>query len=588
MTSNPLVRPGAPFELTEIETPHGAARLYKNALPSLQDVYRYAERFAERDFIVYEGERWSFGTCLGKAKTLSHALVKKFDIGPGDRVGLVMRNYPDWAVAFLAISGANAVPTLINSWGTGDDISYCLGLTECKLVIADASCLHRLASAGPVDIPVILVRPQKKYKTKVKSHDFDKLTKKPSDGEWPEQGRPDDPALILFTSGTTGRPKAALFSHRAAIAGLMNVQYSGGLIGLEVMARAQAAGQEISMPADFQHSVVSAFPLFHISGYQTVFLNNLATGGKVVMMHKWDPQRALELIDEEKATAFNGVAAMIWDLLNLPNIGDYQTAQLISLGGGGAAIPPQYVDIITQNFPNALPGTGYGLTEASGTMTVIIGRDYEAHSGSVGRAVPIMDIKLCDDDDLPVATGEVGEIWAKGPTLMSEYWNNKEATAEAITPEGWLKTGDLGSMDADGYLWIQGRKKDIVISGGENISCVEVEAACTDHPDIREAAAFGLPDERMGEALAVALVPRDGVAVEADDIKTFLSENLASFKVPKYIFVQQDPLPRNASGKVDKPLIRKIYLEVVSQEESTNSDTKSIGQRILSWVSPQT
>ncbi|MEO6628171.1 MAG: AMP-binding protein, partial [Aquihabitans sp.] len=357
----------------------------------------------------------------------------------------------------------------------------------------------------------------------------------------------DDDATILYTSGTTGRPKGAVSTHRAIVQALMGFSCK---VTIDGMRRPDEAAGRTGAP-----SFILIVPLFHVTGNVPVLLGSLASGLKLVIMHKWDPERALQLIEREKVTNFVGVPTQSWDLLEHPRFADYDTSSLASVGGGGAPAPPQLVGRVAGSFKAARPNIGYGMTETNAYGPGNSGTDYETHPTSTGRSTPILKLEIRDPEANPVPVGERGEIWMKGPNLIRGYWNRPEATAETLV-DGWLRTGDLGRVDEEGFVYIEDRVKDMILRGGENVYSAEVEAAIYEHPGVYEAAVFGVPHERLGEEVAVAIVPREGVTIDPDELTAFLAARISPFKVPTRIITFTEPLPRNPAGKIMKRDLR--------------------------------
>ena len=358
---------------------------------------------------------------------------------------------------------------------------------------------------------------------------------------------PEDDATILYTSGTTGRPKGAVSTHRAVVQALMGF---GCKTSIEGLRRPEEAAGTTGPPV-----FILIVPLFHVTGNVPVMLGSLASGLKLVIMHKWDPGRALELIEREKVTHLVGVPTQSWDLLEHPDFDRFDTSTLVSVGGGGAPAPPQLVGKVGERFSSAKPQIGYGMTETNAYGPGNSGTDYETHPTSTGRTTPIMQVEIRDPDLHPLPHGELGEIWMKGPNLIRGYWNKPEATAETIV-DGWLRTGDLGRMDEEGFVYIEDRAKDMILRGGENVYSAEVEAAIYEHPAVYEAAVFGLPHERLGEEVAVSIVPREGETIDPEELRSFLRDHLAPFKIPSQVFIHEEALPRNPAGKILKRQLR--------------------------------
>jgi long-chain acyl-CoA synthetase len=361
--------------------------------------------------------------------------------------------------------------------------------------------------------------------------------------------RPDDDATILYTSGTTGRPKGAVSTHRAVVQAVWSYACRSVVQRLRRPDEAEAAAAQ---PPAF----ILIVPLFHVTGCVAVFLSCALAGIKLVMMRKWSPERALELIERERITNFVGVPTQAWDLMESPRFGDFDTSSLVNVGGGGAPAPPALVARVDDGFARGRPSIGYGMTETNAYGPQNSGDDYIERPSSAGRALPTLLVEVRGADGRSVPVGEQGEIWFKGPTLIRGYWNRPEATAETIV-DGWLRSGDVGHLDEDGFIYVEDRVKDLVLRAGENVSCAEVEAAIYEHPAVHEAAVFGVPHERLGEEVAVAVVPKAGQALDPDDLRRHVADRLAAFKVPTKVIVTADRLPRNAAGKILKRELRE-------------------------------
>jgi long-chain acyl-CoA synthetase len=356
---------------------------------------------------------------------------------------------------------------------------------------------------------------------------------------------PEMDATILYTSGTTGHPKGAVSTHRAVVS---------ALLAFACRAAVNAA-MTPPKPHPYPTSFILVVPLFHVTGCVPVMLSCFASGAKLVMMYKWDPARALELIERERVTQFVGVPTQSWDLLECPDFARRDTASLLSVGGGGAPAPPELVRRVDQSFRAARPGIGYGMTETNAYGPGNSGDDYLRKPTSCGRVVPVVELRVTDAEGRTLGPDEVGEIWFRGPNLIRGYWNKPEATAETIV-DGWLRSGDIGRIDDEGFVYVQDRAKDMVLRAGENVYCAEVEAAIYEHPDVYEAAVYGLPHERLGEEVAVSIVTRPGASLEPEALRRFLARHLAPFKIPTRIDVRGDALPRNPAGKILKRALR--------------------------------
>jgi long-chain acyl-CoA synthetase len=536
---------GAPFELTEVEIDGRKQTVYLNTPPSLRALFEASRARGEQIFLVYEDERLSFADFMSRTDALAATLVERYGIQPGDRVSIAMRNYPEWVIAFAAITSIGAISVSQNAWWTTEELDYALRDSGSRVVVADRERAERIAPLlGNLEVSVIVVRDDGPPMTGVDRWDDVVL----EGAAMPDvRVDPDMDATILYTSGTTGHPKGAVSSHRAVLSALM-------AFGCRAAVNA-AQGGGPPKGHDFPTSFILIVPLFHVTGCVAVLLSCVLSGAKLVVMYKWDPSRALELIERERVTNFVGVPTQSWDLLECPDFESRDTASLLAVGGGGAPAPPELVRRVDKGFSAARPTIGYGMTETNAYGPGNSGDDYIRKPTSAGRTVPPVRMRVTDDDGNPLGSGEVGEIWFSSPSLIRGYWNRPEATAETIV-DGWLRSGDIGMIDEEGFVYVQDRAKDMVLRAGENIYCAEVEAAIYEHPDVYEAAVFGVPHERLGEEVAAAVVPRDGRTIDADSLRGFLREHVAAFKIPTQIVFHAEQLPRNPAGKILKRQLR--------------------------------
>ncbi|HEX4863705.1 MAG TPA: class I adenylate-forming enzyme family protein [Acidimicrobiales bacterium] len=554
-----VTAPGQLFEVAPITVAGVEYNAFKNAPGSLRDLFSLARGYGDKTFLVYENERWSFADVLGQVDALASLLVESYHVGRGDRVAIGMRNFPEWVVSFAAITSIGAISVSLNAWWVEHELDYALGDCGAKVLIADEERVGRTRDACKrLDVSVIGVRCSPS--TEVDRWE-DVL---PLGAPLPDVavGSEDD-ATILYTSGTTGSPKGAVSTNRAVLQALMGFACRA----MVERARQQEAGGETTeggSAADLAEAAEQSFilvvPLFHVTGCVPVMLSCFAFGMKLVMMHRWEPDRALELIERERITTFVGVPTQSWDLLESPRFPEFDTSSLRAVGGGGAPAPPALVKRGAGSFSKGLPNIGYGMTETNAYGPGNSGKDYVDHPTSTGRPTPILEISIRDPDGDPVPTGQSGEIWLKSPSLIRGYWGKPDETA-AVFVDGWLRTGDLGRMDSDAFLYIEDRLKDMILRAGENVYCAEVEAALYEHPAVYEAAVFGLPHPRLGEEVAAVVVPKTGVTVGADELQKHVGERLAPFKVPSRVAITESSLPRNAAGKVLKTDLRDRFAD---------------------------
>jgi long-chain acyl-CoA synthetase len=544
--------PGQPFELGEQVVDGVDYRTFKHAPPTLGQVFAGA-RDQTGTFLVYEDERWTFDETMRHVDALAHALVHRFGIGKGDRVGIAMRNLPEWIVSFAAILSIGAVSVSLNAWWTETEVDYAIGDSGLSLLLADPERIERAHDAAHRrEIPMIVVRADGIEPVPTGVHRYGDVVT--LGDPMPEvEVDPGDDATILYTSGTTGFPKGAVSTHRAVTQSMMAFWAGATILS------ARKGGDNPLAGGGNPPCFILIVPLFHVTGCVPVMLSCFGMKMKLVMMHRWDPETALRLIEAEKVTAFVGVPTQSWDLLESPSFAKYDTSSLATIGGGGAPAPVKLVDRVEKGFSRGRPNIGYGMTETNAFGPGNSGDDYVTHPTSTGRArTTIMDTEIRDEDGRPVPVGERGQIWMKGPNLIRGYWNKPEATAETLV-DGWLASGDLGRVDEEGFLYIEDRAKDMVLRAGENVYCAEVESAIYDHPGVYEAAVFGVPHERLGEEVACVIHRQPDSDLTADELRDFLAGTLAAFKIPSRIAFSEERLPRNPSGKILKRELRTTY-----------------------------
>jgi long-chain acyl-CoA synthetase len=542
-----ITGPGGPYEITEAVIRGERLRVFKNTPPSLRSLFDLGRARGDKTFLVYEDETWSWAETMRHVDALGAALVHHFGVAPGDRVAIAMRNYPEWIIAFAAITSVGGIAVSLNAWWTADETDFGLRDSGSRVLIADPERVERAAETlSAAGIRAIAVRSSDATLLPAGAERYEDVVQL----GMPMPDVAIDPhadATILYTSGTTGRPKGAVSTHHAVLSALLCFGCQAALRNLLY----PETGQRKPHPTSF----ILAVPLFHVTGCVAVMLSCVAAGCKLVIMHKWNAERALELIEREQITNFVGVPTMSWDLLESPDFARRDTSSLKSVGGGGAPAPPELVRRIDRGFRNGAPGIGYGMTETNAYGPQNAGPEYLRRPTSCGRTVPVVEIRVTDERGTPLPTGAVGEIWFRGPNLIRGYWNRPDATAETIV-DGWLRSGDLGRTDEEGFLYVEDRAKDMVLRAGENVYCAEVEAAIYEHPAVYEAAVFGLPHQRLGEEVAVSVYLKPGAQLATDELQQHVRARLAAFKVPSIVEFADGPLPRNASGKILKRQIR--------------------------------
>ncbi len=559
-----LTAPGARFEIEEMPIRGIMTKVWKNAPPTLRDVFQNSRAFPDREFLVLDDDR---ATYEGFARaTIALARQLQADgVQKGDRVAVVMRNLPEWPVAFFAGVLVGAIVTPLNAWWTGAELEYGLADSGSKVLIVDDERLERLAEHLPKlpDLKVI-------YAARLTGEPADPRVRRIEDvigavnnwGSLPDQTLPDvelgpeDDATILYTSGTTGRPKGALGTHR-------NMTSNIGAGGISATRNFLRSGE--SLPESDPHKIpqrvtLLVVPFFHATGLSATLAPTMNGGGKIVLMRRWDAEPAMRLIEREKVSSTGGVPTIAWQLIEHPARAKYDLSSLVAVTYGGAPSAPELVRKIGETFPGSAPGNGWGMTETTATFTSHLGKDYENRPDSAGPAAPVGEMHVRDPADgatiLPA--GSVGELWCKGPQVVKLYWNKPEATAETFV-DGWLRTGDLARIDEEGFLFIIDRAKDMLIRGGENIYCVEVENVLYEHPAVMDAALVGIPHKTLGEEPGAVVHLKPGTTATESELRAFVRQRLAGFKVPVKVAFWPETLPRNANGKILKTELKKVF-----------------------------
>ena len=512
-------------------------------IPSL--LRTFCKLNAEEEALVAGDERFTFAQLDEISERLAHALVAR-GIAKGDRVGIAMRNCPAWIVGYMAIVKAGGVATLLNGWWEAHELQHALELTEPALILADVPRAKRLAQC-PRAFPVVSLAVEQPIESALAEllSGADLATPLP-------EIAPEDDATILFTSGSTGEAKGAVSTHRAVTTA--TYAYATGLMCL--LGVLTDAGRAPATPPRTLLSV----PLFHVSGEVPVMLNSFVVARCMVVMPKWDAGEAMRLIEREKITYFVGVPTMSLELMTHPDRDKYDLSSLRDITAGGAPRPVSHVERLKSEFPEAQPALGYGLTETNAAGFSNFWGNYAAKPASTGRAqVPYIEAAILGEGDRHLQTGEVGEIAIRSAANITGYWRNPEATEALFTPDGYIRTGDVGYLDEDGYLFIVDRKKEIIIRGGENISAAEVEAECYACPAVAEVAVFGTSDERLGEVPVAVIYVRDGQSLSEEDLRSFLENRIAKFKIPERIIFSPEPLPRLGTGKIDRRSLKTQY-----------------------------
>jgi long-chain acyl-CoA synthetase len=561
-----LTGPGGMFEVATEDVLGRELQVYKDRMRSLREIPQAAvARGDERTFLVHGDRSWGFRAFAEEANGVAHALVDRYGVAPGDRVAVLAQNNPEWCLAFWATVSVGGVLVGLNGWWKTDEIVYGLNDSGAKILVADRKRFERiadqldqvpglehvfLADAAPDDFADAVAATG----SKATLHRFDELTGEPSERFPDVPIDEDDAAVIFYTSGTTGRPKGAISTHRSMLANLQNTLFTA--VSGSMLAAAEGGDAGFTVSGETVSLLTS--PLFHVSGCHSGLVVSYLAGVKIVIPEgRFNPTAALELIQQHGVTIWATVPTMVWRVCELPNRHDFDTTSVTSVAFGGSPSADELQRKIRETFPNVRStSNAYGLTETSSVATVLTGPDALRKPNSVGPPVPTVEISIQGPGGAVLPTGTAGEVCVRGPILMKGYWGKPEATAEAIDPEGWLHTGDIGVLDDEGFLTITDRMKDMIIRGGENIYCVEIENRLVEHPAIADAAVIGVPHAELGEEVKAVVQVEPGQELTVDDVRAWVRAELADFKVPVYVDIQPGTLPRNASGKLLKNVLR--------------------------------
>jgi len=548
-----LTGPDGDFEVTTIDVRGNPTRIYKNAPPSLREFWLGSAEFSERDYIVYEDERWTYGHAHSEVAAVASWLAAQ-GIQPGDRVAIAMRNFPEYMLIYWAIVSMGAVVVGMNAWWVGPEMVYGIKDSEPKVIFGDQERLERLMahrSEVPEPMPMLVGLRMQKPMEGVVSYEEQV---RPHQGELPEVTiDPDSDACIFYTSGTTGNPKGAQQTHRGCVTNVMNLAFWATCTAQVQVLTGKIAAEDLENPPVGVSLVTT--PLFHVTANNCVAQGATASGGKIVLMYKWDAGKAMELIEREGVTSMSGVPVMSRELISHPDFPNRDTSSLLALGGGGAQLQPDLVGRIDESVATARPSTGFGMTETCGIITAISGDFFVDKPESCGPVMPTFESQVIDDEGNALPRGQVGELAVRGAPVIRGYLNRPDATAEEIV-DGFLRTGDLAKIDEDGFVYIVDRKKDMVLRGGENVYCAEVESALFDHDAVAECVVFGVADDRLGEEVGACVVVKPDATLTAEDLRAHCGARISKHKVPRYIWLQSESLPRNANGKFLKRELR--------------------------------
>jgi long-chain acyl-CoA synthetase len=562
-----LNQPGSMFETAEADVNGVRTKIWAAAPPTLRDIFNAAAAFGPRDHLVFEGERVTVDAFRAAAARFAARLAAD-GVQKGDRVALAMRNLPEWPVAFWGAVLAGAIVTPLNAWWTGPELEYALRDSGASVLAADAERYARLRPHLP-DCAAL----RKLYVSRAAPGFTDENAGGPqavrlenvsgAPDAWARLPppvlacvplAPDDDVAIFYTSGTTGKPKGAVSSHRNVISNMFNASSS----------YARAFVRRGAVPPAPDPAVQKAFlisvPFFHVTGCFATMIPALMGGHKLVMQRRWNADEALPLMQKERVTSFGGVPAVVWQVVDHPRIGDYDLSTVETVAYGGAPSAPELVERVRQRFPRAQQRQGWGMTETTATAISNAAEDYERRPASCGVPPATGEAKIMSSDGHELPRGAAGELWYRGPVVVRGYWNDPQATAQTFSG-GWLKTGDIARMDDEGFVYIVDRARDMLIRGGENIYCIEVENVIEAHPAVSDAAVIGRPHPSLGEEPVAVVCLKPGALASAGDIRGWTAQRLAAFKVPAEVIIRPEPLPRNANGKIVKRDVKRLVDE---------------------------
>ena len=544
-----LTGAGESHEIIELEAAGVVQRVFANLPETFEEFFRINKSDATQ--YVYGEERYSYNEIYSRACNLGSALIGRYGIKKGDRVAIGMRNYPEWAISFEAITSIGAVAVALNAMWEGQELKAALDNSGSRLVIADSERIDQLDKVlgHESNIDIVSVRDDKERHIAI--NELIDTRDSCSMPQVRELGA-DDLATILYTSGSTGRAKGAVSTTRNVLNAIMSYELES-LITLEIKG-------EVEEPLPFQISMLLGVPLFHVAGLHSVLLASFKQQRKIVAMRKWEPEKAVGLIQSEQISMFTGPATLTGDLMDASRRLGKSLSTLRVVGGGGSPRSPQQLNDIKSTFENAGSSQAWGMTETNGLGSIIVGDDYLARATSSGRCAPLLDIKIVDSNDEELPQNEAGELLVRGATVCQQYWNNADANLASFSG-GWFRSGDIAYKDEDGYIYVVDRIKDLIIRGGENIGCGEVEAALMKHPSVKEVSVYGLKNDRLGEEVGCTIF--GPVDLKKEEFTKFLAGSLAKFKIPTYISLSREALPRTASGKIEKGVLKLRHQKVL-------------------------
>ncbi|MET0587472.1 MAG: AMP-binding protein [Novosphingobium sp.] len=557
-----LIGPGKDWEIETVEVAGRPQEVFKGVPRNLAGLYRLGMKFADRPMVVQDGATITYAEGFARAAALAKALRERFGVKRGTKVAVVTTNRSEWIIATLAITSIGGIAALVNSRGVAEEMLRAIDKVGCTLAILDAERDDVITAQLPdpawprivIGAPKVPLRPGidadfAEHSAPIEGVAFE-----------PENMCPEDGAIILFTSGTTGFPKGALISHGALAHSVSVATFMGTLNDVRYE---EESGEKL--PENRRAMATPAVilgPMFHLSGIMPI-LRAISVGTTIHILGKWNVDVAFDMIENVGMTRLSFVSAMLFDMFRSPRATPELLREVRYMVNGAAPLDLQLVDQIKARMPHCQLSNGYGQTEATAWTCGISGDIYLQHPAACGWAAPTVQVQLRRDDGSQPEIGEPGELWLSSAMMMNEYVGDPEATAETLQ-DGWLASGDIATMNELGIFTIVDRKKNMVISGGENIYCAEVERVVAGMPGVRESIAYGLPDARLGERLAVTVVQDTGADLDAEAVKAHCRQRLAIYKVPREVALTCDVLPRTASGKVDRGKFLKSLREGVT------------------------
>jgi long-chain acyl-CoA synthetase len=544
-----LTGEGAPFEMVEEPVRGLPMRNWKHRERSMREKVANAGLRGDAEFLVQGERRISYGDFARLVWGAARTLADDHQFRRGDRLAVLAYNSADWLITLFGAVSLGGIGVGLNGWWSSEEIEYGLNDSGSKVLVVDARLYPR--------VEPLLARGRLESVEKIfyigerapsGTHPIDTLLQ-PHDRMPEDPIDEDDPFVILYTSGTTGRAKGCITTHRGTIAQVTGIIASNLAVAL--------TGASSPTHSDGALASLVTSPLFHVGGLHSGFCTAMSTGAKLVFHEgRFDPEQVMQIIEREKINVWGAIPTLLHRVVHHEKVNSYDLSSLNGVTFGGAPTPPETIEKAREVLPIEPSFTNaYGLTETHGVVTVNSGRELLDKKSAIGRPMPLLDVKLVDAEGREVADGALGELLLYGPVVTPGYWNRPEATAEAVR-DGWLHTGDLGYRDEDGFIFLVDRARDMIIRGGENVYCTEIENLLADHPEIDEAAIIGVPDPELGERVKAVVRRIPGSQLSENAVRRHVAARLASFKVPEFVEFIEKPLPRNPAGKIMKTLLR--------------------------------